>query len=95
MLEQTMSVSEAADILKVKPRTIRDWIKHGRLPAFRVGRFYIIAAKEVSSIINPTNKTDMKEHAAAFRTLLRGGGKIDEKAILQDRQAEYESVTTP
>lgn len=94
MLEQTMSVREAADILKVKPRTIRDWIKHGRLPASRVGRFYLIAAKEIGSMINPTKESDMKAHAAAFRTMLRSGGKINKEAFIRDRQAEYESVTS-
>lgn len=94
MIGQTMSVKEAADYLKVTPRTVREWIKHGRLPASRAGRFYIIAAHEVGRMLAPVKITDavpdIRSQAAAFRSLLRSG-RMDRAACVQDRRAELEA----
>ena len=91
MIGQTMSVREAASFLKVTPRTVRDWISHGKLPASKVGRFYIIPAEEVGRLITPAARPkDMRVRSAAFRTLLRGGGPVDKDAFTRDRQLEQE-----
>lgn len=37
-----MTTTEAADWLKVKRDTLQKWIKHGKLPAAKVGRDYLI-----------------------------------------------------
>jgi len=42
-----MTVEEAAAALRVKPRTVREWIKHGKLRAGRIGRRYLIEESEV------------------------------------------------
>ena len=43
-LEQTLAgvreerhVAEAAEVLKVKPSTVRQWVREGRLPCYRLG----------------------------------------------------------
>jgi len=94
MMQQTMSVKEAADMFKVKPRTVREWIKHGKVPAVRIGRFYIVTITPSGLMLKHTVRTtsvvDRRRQAATFRALLRSEGKLDKEAFLRDRQAELE-----
>jgi excisionase family DNA binding protein len=34
---ELLTVEEAASILKVKPSTVRHWVREGRMPALRLG----------------------------------------------------------
>jgi len=36
-LERVLDTNQVAKAFKVKPKTVRRWIKEGRLPAFRLG----------------------------------------------------------
>ena len=36
--EEVVTVSQIAEILKLNPQTVRNWIADGSLPALRVGR---------------------------------------------------------
>ena len=46
--EKLLTVDEAADLVRVKPATIRDWIADGRLPeAGRAGRRIRVRAGDV------------------------------------------------
>jgi putative molybdopterin biosynthesis protein len=38
MDEEFLTVEEIAKRLKVKPFTVRDWVRKGELPAYKVGR---------------------------------------------------------
>lgn len=42
-----LTVKEAAEILRVTPRTVRNWIRDKRLPVVRAGRRVLIAREEV------------------------------------------------
>ena len=35
--EEFLTVEEAAAILKVKPSTLRAWVREGRIPCYRLG----------------------------------------------------------
>jgi excisionase family DNA binding protein len=35
--DELLTVEEAAAILKVKPSTIRHWVREGRMPCYRLG----------------------------------------------------------
>jgi excisionase family DNA binding protein len=39
---------EVAELLKVNPRTVQEWIRTGKLPAMRYGRVYRIRADELA-----------------------------------------------
>lgn len=39
---------EIAELLKVNPRTVQEWIRTGKLPAMRYGRVYRIRADELA-----------------------------------------------
>jgi excisionase family DNA binding protein len=101
MLPQTLSVNEAAKYLKVKPRTVREWIANGKLAAARVGRFYVIPLEEVGRLITPqdpiieinTGNSERKAHAARLKELLRGASVCKESIrAARRRDAELEPV---
>ena len=50
--EKLLTVDEAADLVRVKPATIRDWIADGRLPeAGRAGRRIRVRAGDVLEVV--------------------------------------------
>lgn len=50
MTEQWMSVEEVARALDLQPRTVRNYIRDGRLPAVRIGKQYRIAAADFAAM---------------------------------------------
>ena len=42
------TTKEVAELLKVTPRTVQDWIKSGKLPAKRYGRVLRIRAEDLA-----------------------------------------------
>ena len=42
------TTQEVAELLKVTPRTVQDWIKRGKLPAKRYGRVLRVRAEDLA-----------------------------------------------
>jgi excisionase family DNA binding protein len=42
------TTQEVAELLKVTPRTVQDWIRTGKLPAMRYGRVLRIRAEDLA-----------------------------------------------
>lgn len=42
MNDDTLNTTEAADLLKVHPKTVEDLIKQGLIPAAKVGRAWVM-----------------------------------------------------
>jgi excisionase family DNA binding protein len=40
MEKRLMTVEEVADYLRIKPGTVYDWAKMGKIPAIKVGRLW-------------------------------------------------------
>ena len=52
MLSKPMlTLHEVADLLKMKESTIRSWIKNGDLRAFKFGREWRVAEKDLESFV--------------------------------------------
>ena len=51
-LEQYYTVAEVAVALKVKDRTIREWIGNGKIKAVLFGRHYRISASAIEAMKN-------------------------------------------
>jgi excisionase family DNA binding protein len=49
-LEQYYTVAEVAAALKVKDRTIREWIGNGKIKAVLFGRHYRISASAIEAM---------------------------------------------
>ena len=48
--ERLLSVQRVALLFDVKPETIREWIKNGRLNAVKVGRQWRVSISEVKRV---------------------------------------------
>jgi excisionase family DNA binding protein len=46
------TTKEVAEIFKVKDATVRDWIKQGDLPAFKVKSYYRITEPDLNEFAN-------------------------------------------
>ncbi len=49
--DEFLTVEEVAKRLKVKEFTIRDWIRKGELPAYKVGRDYRIRKEDFEEFL--------------------------------------------
>lgn len=46
-MEETLTVKEVADVLKLKKRTVYELIRSGMLPASKIGRSYRVSVSDV------------------------------------------------
>lgn len=46
-----ITISEAADLLRVSQRTVYRWVKEGEIPCFRLGNVTRIAQQDLSAFI--------------------------------------------
>lgn len=98
MLPRTLSVKEAADCLKVQPRTVRIWISHGKMSASKVGKSYIIPEPEVEKMISSSKPVhsnsfadmDKKDRLNNICGCLRETG-ITMEQVFAERRIEAES----
>jgi excisionase family DNA binding protein len=51
MEKRLLTVNEAADYLRVQPRTIRKWLREARLPAVKAGRLWRIEEDALSAYV--------------------------------------------
>ncbi len=52
-LPENITRTQAARAAAVSDYTISDWIKQGRLPAWRVGKRYVIRRDDLAALLNP------------------------------------------
>ncbi len=50
-MNPTVDITEAANLLKVHPKTVLDLIQSGALPAAKVGRAYVMLTRDVLAYI--------------------------------------------
>jgi len=60
-METLHSVEEAAELLRVKPVTIRAWITQGRLMAVRLGLRVLLTEREIQRFIETGMRQNRKE----------------------------------
>jgi excisionase family DNA binding protein len=59
-MDASLTVKEAAQRCKVTERTIRDWIKQGKLQAMQLGRTYRIAPEALAALFQPVGTSAKK-----------------------------------
>lgn len=52
MREEVLTVLEAAHRLKVMPKTVRSWLRDGKLPGVKIGRQWRVAASTLNALIS-------------------------------------------
>jgi excisionase family DNA binding protein len=50
--ETFLTVAEVAEMLKLNPQTVRNWIDQGRMPALRVGRRVRIRRSDLERVLD-------------------------------------------
>ena len=58
-LPPMMNLKQAADVLDVSVSTVRNWIKDGTLPAYRLGpRFVRVMVSDLNALISALDNLD-------------------------------------
>jgi excisionase family DNA binding protein len=63
LTEEYLTVTEAANLVRVSPSTIRRWIREGNLPAYRIGpRRVGLKREDLSAVVTPVGKYSESIH---------------------------------
>jgi len=57
MAESLLTPERAAQLLAVRPKTIRDWLKRGRLKGVRAGRLWRIRERDLEAFLAAEKET--------------------------------------
>jgi excisionase family DNA binding protein len=50
-MDELLSVEEAAATLKIAPKTLRDWLRTGKLPGVKMGKRWLIREQDLQATI--------------------------------------------
>jgi excisionase family DNA binding protein len=50
-MDELLSVEEAASKLKLAPKTLRDWLRTGKLPGVKLGKRWLIREQDLEAAI--------------------------------------------
>jgi DNA binding domain, excisionase family len=56
MVDKIYTVDETADLLKIKPRTVREWIRTGKLKSFKIGGLVRVHDDDLQAFIDRSRK---------------------------------------
>jgi len=57
VVDTIYTIEEAAEILKIKPRTIRAWIDQGKLKSFKLGDLVRIHEDDLQALIDQARES--------------------------------------
>jgi excisionase family DNA binding protein len=61
MVDTIYTIEQAADILHIKPRTLREWIRQEKVKAFKLGGLVRIHEKDLQKFIDSARKNTRKK----------------------------------
>ena len=81
-----MTIKQVADALGLKVRTIRQWIRMGKIKAEKVGKCWQIPAEELERKEILTNANKGREHSRRIKEgrtmgVLAGGSQDSQKSL--------------
>jgi excisionase family DNA binding protein len=76
-METLYTVDEAAKVLKVHSKTVREWLRTKRLKGVLAGRFWRIKESDLQAFLREPDATDedLDDIAAAEDALAEGGSR--------------------
>lgn len=77
MLQQTLSVTQVATTLGLKPKTIREWIRKGLLPANKVGKQYFISERSFHAVVSQADSGYRMKNSAAGLVHVPSAKRLD------------------
>jgi excisionase family DNA binding protein len=61
MVDTIYTIEQAADILHIKPRTLREWIRQEKVKAFKLGDLVRIHEEDLQKFIDSARKNTRKK----------------------------------
>lgn len=93
-MNNTMTVEQVAVRCHVKPRTVREWIKQGKLSAHRIGKQYLIEEMDLNrAVVHVGNRerkaAEIKQSIARMQGIFAGTG-LSTQQFMEEKQEEIE-----
>jgi excisionase family DNA binding protein len=60
MVDKIYTIEQAAGILLIKPRTMREWIRQGKVRAFKIGDLVRIHEEDLQEFIDSERRKSLK-----------------------------------
>jgi excisionase family DNA binding protein len=60
MVDKIYTIEQAAGILLIKPRTMREWIRRGKVRAFKLGDLVRIHEEDLQAFIDSERRKSLK-----------------------------------
>ena len=60
MVDKIYTIEQAAGILSIKPRTVREWIRQGKVRAFKLGDLVRIHEEDLQEFIDSERRKSLK-----------------------------------
>lgn len=90
----TLTVGEAAERLRLKPDTVRRWIRQGRIPGLKIGHILRIREEDLERLLAGEMPGTEYLRAADVRGMFADvPGSVDE--FLREKHAETEREEKP
>jgi excisionase family DNA binding protein len=68
-MEDLLTVEQAAAKLQIAPKTLKDWLRAGRIKGVRVGRLWRIKERDLEAFVDQSADEDRADIAAAEEAL--------------------------
>jgi excisionase family DNA binding protein len=68
-MEDLLTVEQAAAKLQIAPKTLKDWLRAGRIKGVRVGRLWRIKERDLEAFVDQAADEDRADIAAAEEAL--------------------------
>jgi excisionase family DNA binding protein len=63
-MDDLLTVEQAAAILQLSPKTIKDWLRAGKLPGCKIGRLWRVKQADLEAFIQASRRwRGREEHA--------------------------------
>jgi excisionase family DNA binding protein len=73
-MSEVLTIQEACARLKLKPETVRDWLKAGRLKGVKLGRVWRVDAEDLERMLRGEPTEEDLADAKALEDALKEGG---------------------
>jgi excisionase family DNA binding protein len=72
-MNEVLTIHEAATRLKLKPETVRDWLKAGKLKGVKLGRVWRVDAEALERLLEGEPTAEDLDDAKAFEEAMAEG----------------------
>jgi excisionase family DNA binding protein len=76
-MNEVLTIHEAAARLKLKPETVRDWLKLGKLKGVKLGRIWRVDAEDLERLLTGEPTAEDLDDIAAAEDALKDPRRYD------------------